>query len=118
MWSGEDKQGGEFITRLKQLGTPVVDRIAPMTYPDWLNLFESAAPCGRHYAVQTRWLGRFEFLKIRREFLKISRKTFLLSEGSFHYLAHFLHQLPVLPVSLPFLKSPTLHPKSTAFPHV
>jgi FAD/FMN-containing dehydrogenase len=56
MWSGEAKQGEEFITRLRRLGTPIVDQVAPMRYLDWLYMFESAAPAGRHYAGQTRSL--------------------------------------------------------------
>ena len=56
MWSGEGKQGEEFIAELRRLGKPVVDQIAPMTYLDWLQMFESAAPAGRHYAAQTRSL--------------------------------------------------------------
>src|SRR5215469_2590436 len=56
MWSGKGKQGEELIARLRRLGTPIVDQIASMAYLDWLHMFESAAPAGRHYSAQTRSL--------------------------------------------------------------
>ena len=57
MWSGEGKQGEEFMAKLRRLSKPIVDQIAPMTYLDWLHMFESAAPAGRHYTAQTRSLA-------------------------------------------------------------
>jgi len=44
MWSGEGKQGEELIARLRQLGTPVIDRVGTNTYLDWLGMFGAAAP--------------------------------------------------------------------------
>jgi FAD/FMN-containing dehydrogenase len=35
-----------------------VDKVGPITYLDWLNMFAAAAPVGRHYAAQTRSLAR------------------------------------------------------------
>ena len=58
MWSGDEKQGQESIAKLRQAGTPVVDKIGPITYLDWLNMFAAGAPVGRHYAAQTRSLAR------------------------------------------------------------
>lgn len=57
MWSGEIGLGEGFIARLRQLGTPIMEQVGPMTYRDWLGMFEAAAPVGRHYAAQTRSLA-------------------------------------------------------------
>jgi hypothetical protein len=57
MWSGEGKRGEEFIARLRQLGTPVMDRVGTITYLDWLGLFAAAAPVGRYYPMQNRSLA-------------------------------------------------------------
>lgn len=57
MWSGEASQGEELIARLRQLGTPVMDRVGPMNYGDYVGMFGAAAPVGRHYAAQTRSLA-------------------------------------------------------------
>jgi FAD/FMN-containing dehydrogenase len=58
MWSGDGEQGEELIAKLRQAGTPVVDKVGPITYLDWLNMFAAGAPVGRHYAAQTRSLAR------------------------------------------------------------
>ena len=58
MWSGDSKQGEEWIVRLRQLGTPVVDKVEPMNYGDWLGMFATAAPLGRHYAAKNRSLAQ------------------------------------------------------------
>jgi hypothetical protein len=58
MWSGELVQGEEWIARLRQLGTPVVDRVGTITYLDWLGMFAAAAPVGRHYAAKNRSLAQ------------------------------------------------------------
>lgn len=58
MWIGDGKHGEELIARLRQRGTPVVDRVGMITYLDFLGLFEATAPVGRHYAGQTRSFAR------------------------------------------------------------
>jgi FAD/FMN-containing dehydrogenase len=58
MWSGDGEHGVELIAKLRQVGTPVVDKVGPITYLDWLNMFAAGAPVGRHYAAQTRSLAR------------------------------------------------------------
>jgi hypothetical protein len=58
MWSGEVIQGEEWIARLRQLGTPVMDRVGTITYLDWLGMFAAAAPVGRHYAAKNRSLAQ------------------------------------------------------------
>jgi FAD/FMN-containing dehydrogenase len=57
MWSGDHKQGEEWITRLRHLSTAVVDTIGPITYLGWLDMFASGAPVGRHYAAKNRALA-------------------------------------------------------------
>jgi len=57
MWSGEIGHGEACIAQLRQLGEPVMDQVGPMTYRDWLGMFEAAAPVGRQYAAQTRSLA-------------------------------------------------------------
>jgi hypothetical protein len=57
MWSGEGTQGEEWIVRLRQLGTPLIDQVGPIGYRDWLDMLGAAAPVGRHYAAQTRSLA-------------------------------------------------------------
>jgi hypothetical protein len=56
MWSGEGTQGEEWIVRLRQLGTPLIDQVGPIGYRGWLDMLGAAAPVGRHYAAQTRSL--------------------------------------------------------------
>jgi FAD/FMN-containing dehydrogenase len=58
MWSGDSKPGEEWIARLRQLGTPVMDQVGRMAYLDWLSMFGAAAPVGRHYAAKNRSLAR------------------------------------------------------------
>ena len=58
MWSGDGEQGEELIAKLRQVGTPVLDKVGPITYLDWLNIFADGAPVGRHYAAQTRSMAR------------------------------------------------------------
>jgi FAD/FMN-containing dehydrogenase len=58
MWSGDGERGEELIDKLRQVGAPVMDKVGPITYVDWLDMFAAGAPVGRHYAAQTRWLAR------------------------------------------------------------
>jgi hypothetical protein len=58
MWSGDGEQGEELIAKLRQAGTPVVDKVEPITYLDWLNMFAATAPVGRHYAAKNRSLAQ------------------------------------------------------------
>jgi FAD/FMN-containing dehydrogenase len=57
MWIGEASRGEELIAVLRQLATPVVDKVGPMNYLQWLSMFEAAAPVGRHYTAQNRSLA-------------------------------------------------------------
>jgi FAD/FMN-containing dehydrogenase len=55
-WSGEAAQGEQIIDDLKNLGTPIMAQVGPMTCVDHLNMFDAEVVNGRHYALQTRWL--------------------------------------------------------------
>ena len=57
MWSGESGQGEAWIARLKQLGTPVMEQVGPMTYRGWLAMWDSRIVPGRYCAAQSRWLA-------------------------------------------------------------
>jgi hypothetical protein len=57
IWSGELGQGRKFISRLENLGSPVANQIAPISYSDLLSLYNAKAQSGLHYALQTRWLA-------------------------------------------------------------
>ena len=56
MWSGEGAQGEKWITRLKRLGTPLMEQVGPMSYGDWLAMWDSRIVPGRYSAGQSRWL--------------------------------------------------------------
>jgi FAD/FMN-containing dehydrogenase len=56
MWSGEFARGEEWVTRLKRLGTPLMEQVGPMSYRDWLAMWDSRIVPGRHSAGQSRWL--------------------------------------------------------------
>jgi len=45
------------MTRLQQLGTPILSRIGAMGYTDLLGLYDAHVVNGRHHALQTRWLA-------------------------------------------------------------
>jgi FAD/FMN-containing dehydrogenase len=58
MWSGDGEHGEEWIARLRQFGTPVVDKVGPTSYLDWLSMFAATAPVGRYYAAKNRSLAQ------------------------------------------------------------
>ncbi len=55
-WSGDPKQSEQIVARLQSFGTPVLTKIAPMTFGAILRLFDPQLVAGRHYEVRTRWL--------------------------------------------------------------
>jgi len=57
IWSGELRQGEKIISRLEDLGSPVVSQIAPMSYADLLVMYNAKVQSGLHYGLQTRWLA-------------------------------------------------------------
>ena len=58
MWCGEVSAGEEWIAKLRRVGTPVMDKVGPMNYGDWLGMFGPGAPVGRHYAAKNRSLAQ------------------------------------------------------------
>ncbi len=57
IWSGDPVAAPDVMQRLQGLGTPMMSKIAPMTFGEILGVFSGQLPGGRHYAVSTRWLG-------------------------------------------------------------
>ncbi|MEU7801171.1 FAD-binding oxidoreductase [Micromonospora arborensis] len=56
-YSGPDLDAGlPWLQRLRALGTPLVDQIAPMPYADALRMFDGGMVDGNHYLLRTRWL--------------------------------------------------------------
>ncbi|MGC5290879.1 FAD-binding oxidoreductase [Micromonospora sp. DT231] len=56
-YSGPDLDAGlPWMDRLRDLGTPLVDQIAPMPYADALRMFDGGMVDGNHYLLRTRWL--------------------------------------------------------------
>ncbi|MET7865950.1 FAD-binding oxidoreductase [Micromonospora taraxaci] len=56
-YSGPDLDAGlPWMDRLRALGTPLVDQIAPMPYADALRMFDGGMVDGNHYLLRTRWL--------------------------------------------------------------
>ncbi|MGW0216037.1 FAD-binding oxidoreductase [Micromonospora chokoriensis] len=56
-YSGPDLDAGlPWMDRLRALGTPLVDQIAPMPYADALRMFDGGMADGNHYLLRTRWL--------------------------------------------------------------
>ncbi|MET7669182.1 FAD-binding oxidoreductase [Micromonospora luteifusca] len=56
-YSGPDLDVGlPWLERLRALGTPLVDQIAPMPYADALRMFDGGMVDGNHYLLRTRWL--------------------------------------------------------------
>ncbi|MDR6294528.1 FAD/FMN-containing dehydrogenase [Inquilinus ginsengisoli] len=55
-WSGDTAEGQKAIARLRGLGTPILDQIAPMTCIDQAHLQDAFVVNGRHHAIETRWL--------------------------------------------------------------
>jgi len=57
MWSGDDLAAGEkAVARLRSLGHPVVDQIAPMPYAAALSMFDASMVDGNHYLLRSRWV--------------------------------------------------------------
>ncbi|SCF01689.1 FAD-binding oxidoreductase [Micromonospora chokoriensis] len=56
-YSGPDLDAGlPWLDRLRALGTPLVDQIAPMPYAEALRMFDGGMVDGNHYLLRTRWL--------------------------------------------------------------
>jgi FAD/FMN-containing dehydrogenase len=56
-WSGELAAGADAVAPLKRLGTPLMDGVGPVRYPDLLRMFDEGMVDGHRYALGTRWLG-------------------------------------------------------------
>ncbi|WP_125777253.1 FAD-binding oxidoreductase [Antribacter gilvus] len=56
VWSGDPADGAHWAERVRQLGTPVMSQLAPMTYQAMLSLYDAHIANGRHYTMRTRAL--------------------------------------------------------------
>jgi FAD/FMN-containing dehydrogenase len=56
VWSGEAAAGQQAMARLRGLGTPMLEQVAPMSCVDQAHLQDPYVVNGRHHAVETRWL--------------------------------------------------------------
>lgn len=55
--SGADLAAGQrYVERIRALGTPLVDQVAPLPYEDVLRMFDGGMVDGNHYLLRTRWL--------------------------------------------------------------
>jgi FAD/FMN-containing dehydrogenase len=55
-WSGDLAAGESAVAPLNRLGTPLVNGVAPMPYPEMLRMFEAGMADDNRYALGTRWL--------------------------------------------------------------
>ena len=94
-WCGEQKQGQEIIAGLKNLGTPILAHVAPITYGDMLNMYEAYIVNGRHYAAQTRWLPAINHEVISTFIVAGNNRTSPLSLITWHYFHGFPTRVPV-----------------------
>lgn len=59
VYSGDDLAAGQrHVARVRALGTPLVDQVAPLPYEDVLRMFDGGMVDGNHYLLRTRWLPR------------------------------------------------------------
>lgn len=57
VFTGDDPDAGRpAVDRLRALGTPLVDQVAPLPYEDVLRMFDGGMADGNHYLLRTRWL--------------------------------------------------------------
>ncbi|MDQ2638817.1 MAG: FAD-binding oxidoreductase [Actinomycetota bacterium] len=58
-WSGPAEASSPWLTRLSELGRPILTHIAPMPYSAALRLLDPYIVSGRHYEMRTRNLSTF-----------------------------------------------------------
>ncbi|MEH0842358.1 FAD-binding oxidoreductase [Micromonospora sp. CPCC 205711] len=57
VYVGDDPAAGQgHVDRIRALGTPLVDQVAPLPYEDVLRMFDGGMVDGNHYLLRTRWL--------------------------------------------------------------
>jgi FAD/FMN-containing dehydrogenase len=56
-WCGDDLGAGDkAVARLRGLGRPVVDQVAPMPFAAALSMFDASMAEGSHYLLRSRWV--------------------------------------------------------------
>ncbi|ART70042.1 hypothetical protein BTO20_16970 [Mycobacterium dioxanotrophicus] len=58
-WTGDQRGGEAALDALGKLGTPLTTQVAPMTYREWLRLFDTWDVRGQHWAIRTRTVADF-----------------------------------------------------------
>jgi len=95
MWVGENGQGGAWISRLRKLGTPVMDQVGASTYVGWLDMFEGASPVGRHYAGKNRSLAQLSPAAISALVTGVQQRSSPLSAIIIHDFRGAATRVPV-----------------------
>jgi FAD/FMN-containing dehydrogenase len=57
IWTGDPEEGKKIVSRLQDLGTPLVNKIEPMSYSELIGIYDSQVQNGRDYYSKTRWLS-------------------------------------------------------------
>jgi FAD/FMN-containing dehydrogenase len=57
VWTGALADGEKYIARFQNLGTPIVTKVAPMSFADLVGLSDAQIGYGRYYEPRTRWLA-------------------------------------------------------------
>jgi FAD/FMN-containing dehydrogenase len=85
VWCGDAVEGEHVMDTLRGLGTPIMSRIGPMAYAEFLALFDAAAVDGRHYDIKTRWLSELTPEVIAALVAACSGRTSPLSMIALHH---------------------------------
>ena len=56
LWTGDRAEGEKYVRCIENLSAPLSTQVAPMSFSELLNLYNSRVVNGRHYALRSRWL--------------------------------------------------------------
>jgi hypothetical protein len=94
-WSGHLQRGAEVVNGLRQLGTPLLWQVAPMTPVDMVRLWDPYVVFGRHYAIRTRSVAAFTPEVIAALVSAGTSRTSALSAISIHHFHGEAARIPV-----------------------
>jgi FAD/FMN-containing dehydrogenase len=57
VWTGSLRDGEEYIAQLQSLGTPIMTKIARMSFADLVGMSDAQIGDGRYYELRGRWLA-------------------------------------------------------------
>jgi FAD/FMN-containing dehydrogenase len=95
MWTGENRQGEEWISRLNRLGTPIMEQVSPTTYASWLAMWDSHTVLGRHCAAESRWLPALTLKTIAPLVAGLQQKTSTFSAIILHHFRGAATRVPL-----------------------